>query len=324
MRVHGGGAKGLECANSKRATLTLCVPPPPTTPCRVLGRRCDVLCARPCAALGTVSACTRHRAALGKAARATLPRRSLCRTTLRCSARCSHTVLCCSAPYSSNQAATHAGARLWVSRSRRAGLGLLTACLHLPLPGSSAGGFGARFPALWARAGGRGCGWENRLLLPVVALEREEEDEDTRAGVPALPQAPQAGRPQPSPFPQDFTSRQNCGPVACGCARDARAPRGLPPGTTSTTWTRTTPASRSLVPSSTRPRSSAAWSTCTSGTSSTETSSPRTCCWTTTVRRAPCPPASPPDSPLQPDRSSLGEGPALINAGYSSTAQRPS
>lgn len=223
----------------------------------------------------------------------------------------------------SYQAATPAGARLWVSRSRRAGLGLLTACLHLPLPGSSAGGFGAHFPALWARAGGRGCGWENRLLLPVLALEREEEDEDTRAGVPALPRAPQAGRPQPSPFPQGFTSRQNCGPVACGCARDARAPRAPPPGTTSTTWTRTTPASRSLVPSSTRPRSSAAWSTCTSGTSSTETSSPRTCCWMTMVRRAPCPPASPPASPLQPDRPSLGEGPALISAGYSSMAQRP-
>lgn len=31
-----------------------------------------------------------------------------------------------------------------------------------------------------------------------------------------------------------------------------------------------------------------------------------------------------PDSPLQPDESSVGKGPALINAGYSSTAQRPS
>lgn len=114
------------------------------------------------------------------------------------------------------------------------------------------------FPSPVGRGGG---GWENRLLLLVVALELDEEDEggeDTGARVPALPRAPQAGRPQPSPFPQDIASCQNCGPVACGCARDARTLRGLPPGTTSTTWTRRTPASRSLAPSSTRPRSSAA------------------------------------------------------------------
>lgn len=85
-------------------------------------------------------------------------------------------------------------------------------------------------------------------------------------------------------FPR-FYFCQYCGHPLVVVPEKHRPPHSLPPGTTSTTWMRRIPASRSLAPSSTRPRSSVAWSTCTRGPSSTETSSLRTCSWTTTVGR---------------------------------------
>lgn len=89
-------------------------------------------------------------------------------------------------------------------------------------------------------------------------------------------------------FPR-FYFHQNCGHTLVVVPEKHRPPHSLPPGTTSTMWMRRIPASRSLAPSSIPPRSSVAWSTCTRGASSTETSSLRTCSWTMTVRRLPSP-----------------------------------
>lgn len=137
-----------------RTTLALACRHLPPVPCRVPGTRCEVACARPCAALHaapsrTRRGCWRHPA----------PQQPLLRHTPLHGAVLLHCgIVYYSAPHCIIPGCSPRWSRLLgsVTRLCGAGLGLVVACLHLPLPGFSAGGFGARFPALWAGAGGRG------------------------------------------------------------------------------------------------------------------------------------------------------------------------
>lgn len=118
-----------------------------------------------------------------------------------------------------------------------------------PLPGFSAGGFGACFQPCGPGQGAGLVGWENRLLLLVVALERLEEDEGTRAGGLASPLASGLVASALTISPR-FYFHQNCGPRGFVAVPETHGLHPVCPQVPHLQRGRGEPlASRSLVPS---------------------------------------------------------------------------
>lgn len=214
-----------------------------------------------------------------------------------------------------------AGLLVWVTRPLSYGPGCRGPPAP-PLPGFSAGGFGACSPSPVGRRGAGLVGWENRLLGLVVALERLKRRGHQGRG-PGSAAASGLVASALTISPRFYFPSELGGPWLVAVPGDMAPLRSVPRYYIYNVDEENL-ASGSPVPSSTRPRSSAPGAPAPAEHRPTETSSPRTCCWTTTVRagsllsclpaRPPCPPCpSPPapaSPPLQPDRLSVGEGPA--------------
>lgn len=155
MCVRGGGARGLERANENDLGARL---PPPAA--RALQGAGNAVRRRVCTALR----CTLH-AAPSRTRRGCWRHPAPLQPLLRHTPLHGAVLLYCgmvyySAPHSITPACSPRWSRLLgsVTHPCRAGLGLVTARLHLPLPGFSAGGFGAVSQPCGPGLGG-GAGW---------------------------------------------------------------------------------------------------------------------------------------------------------------------